>query len=605
VRTLDKVEQRLVTFKDVQAAYERSEAQGGLRAARESMRMARRYHRVSRAISEQNVQYAERSVGNEGLVLRLRASQRRTKEVETRAEELETNERSLRLLVREVGLSAGLGQMLRQARSGLPVLNGLEGELKTLSQSISEVVVAQFDVRTQRRRLADPKSEAKTRFTEDAFERIGVKTATVSAGEIAFATQLLDQQQDILDDLDQRYTALLTALQVQFQNTTHYRDIVERLGFFLDQRLVWIRSQAAFGPADFVRIWRAIRALVAPNWWVPAGGRAWSIVTDAPLTTLWPWLVAILFFFGLRQLPSSWWEERARPFNVFEQVAAALLIEAAMVSIGPLLLYGASRTFNDSGAGPTAVAVSNALGQVAIVWFTVAYMLRLTRPGGLGVRDFRAGEAAMGLVHSELRWLLPIFPIAVFFFALILPEQQESIYAGLSRAAFLILMVMLAVFIYRTAHPERELLEPYFESAAGEWLGRLRYVVFSILIGVPTILGLVALVGYFFTAMILISRLILTVLLIVALLLARAVMLNWLRHARRKAVLNQHLRMQEKKGESVTSTDARALLEEAVAEFEAVDGQTRKVFRGLLILASLIGFSAIWFSVLPALEGLD
>jgi len=264
-----------------------------------------------------------------------------------------------------------------------------------------------------------------------------------------------------------------------------------------------------------------------------------------------------------------------------------------------------SRALHDSGAGPTAAAVSNALAEVAIVWFVVAYLRRLVRPGGLVVRDFRAGESAMALVHTELRWLLPILPPTVFFYALILPEQQESIFAGFSRAAFVALMLMMVVFTYRIAHPERALLRPYFDSSAGEWLGRLRYVVFAILVGLPAILGLFALAGYFFTAMILISRFIFTVLLIIALLLARALMLNWLRHARRKAVLNQHLRMQEEKGEPGTSTDARALLEEAVADFEAVDSQTRQVFRGLLILASLIGFSAIWFSVLPALEGLD
>jgi potassium efflux system protein len=123
-------------------------------------------------------------------------------------------------------------------------------------------------------------------------------------------------------------------------------------------------------------------------------------------------------------------------------------------------------------------------------------------------------------------------------------------------------------------------------------------------------LGGLAVLGYYYTALQLTCRVQVTIWLVLGLIVAKFLLLRWLLVARSKLAIQQAQRRRaaamatpqgaaQDGGRSATSTGDMLL------DLTAIDLQSRRLVRGSITLALIVGLWGIWVGVLPALKYLD
>ncbi|NIL95459.1 MAG: mechanosensitive ion channel protein MscS, partial [Woeseiaceae bacterium] len=124
--------------------------------------------------------------------------------------------------------------------------------------------------------------------------------------------------------------------------------------------------------------------------------------------------------------------------------------------------------------------------------------------------------------------------------------------------------------------------------------------------GVPLLLGLMALIGYLYTAAILTGRLIDTFWLILSLVVVNLVALRWLALTRRKIawqLAQEESAARQAEPEPEGELEGRApAVEHKPIDLDAVDQQTRRLLRAGLIFVGVLVTWGIWSEVLPALN---
>ncbi len=414
---------------------------------------------------------------------------------------------------------------------------------------------------------------------------------------------------------------------------------------FVIERVLWIRSSA---PAWRIRasdIEREARDALALGPWraikdsVRDGGR----LSTRPIASL----VALLVLFGARRRLRRALQEEGELAGQRTQVSIAptlraLVLSALIAAPYGALLYGIGIFLTqlevDAEHASYVLALADGCCRAAIPLWLIGAMRVLVRKEGLAEAHFRWTEEATKLVRRNTVWLFAIAPAAAFlaeFFAGISGSatgDMDAIFAplglesttgaeGLSRAAFLVDVLACAVFAYRVLHPARGILAINAgKMRSGDLLTRLRRLWFLLLMAALIAFGLVAILGYGYTARSLFSRLVLSVALLVGIFVVRGTALRWIRlELRAEAFEKLRKRREEMRAKRQAEIEVRRSAGEDVEELESeglevedqeVDVATLSsdvlgLVRIVTGFAAVLGVLATCSSVLPALGVFD
>jgi potassium efflux system protein len=137
------------------------------------------------------------------------------------------------------------------------------------------------------------------------------------------------------------------------------------------------------------------------------------------------------------------------------------------------------------------------------------------------------------------------------------------------------------------------------------WPNRLRMIWYTVLVGVPAALAVVALTGYLYTAGVLLGSLVGELWLALILIVVHQSIVRWLIVTRRSLALKAALERRasreaqreaaDKGAEPLTSVDTEVNL-------ASLDNQTRRLLNSSIFIAASVGLWLIWSDVLPALN---
>jgi potassium efflux system protein len=243
--------------------------------------------------------------------------------------------------------------------------------------------------------------------------------------------------------------------------------------------------------------------------------------------------------------------------------------------------------------------------------FNALVFRALSAPRGMLNLHFGWQEANLKIIRQQLNRIVTIGTPLLFLTVLLFLSDIESDQSTVGRLVFIIFMVFLAIIIRPLTHPISGVVATYYMRFPDRWSSKLRWVWFSLSVGLPLLLGVVSALGYLYTSGVLAALTLKTIWRLLALGVVYLVFLRWFalaRHQLARQIANEEFqaRLAARKEQSEGNAEGEtALAAEEPLDIEKVDQQTKKLLRSALIVIALFVVWGIWADMLPAFAILD
>lgn len=533
--------------------------------------------------------------------------------------QLESAESQARQREAKVGSSPAFGIRLRQERRDLVDVAALRRERKQRLEEFENAQLDYFHWRDQLENL-EPVEETIRRLDSqldaagldenevDALKR-QIQSAVEMRKEYLSATvQAYDDYIDTLDTLDYEQQVLI--------------DVTQAFAAYIDERVLWIPSQSRLTFEHLSSDLAGFRQVAGRDIWSPVVGFYAADLWSNPLWyfaggAVWVGLIAILG--RLKSLLARMGQKASNRLNtsMIPTVRSAFVTGVWSVIVPwPLWVLGWRAYLS-----PAAPDSMHDFGRSLLLIGVTAYFLELTRqtcrPGGLGQAHFGWRQQLCRMVLRQSRNLLIVgLPLAIVVALLRLHEHREGAEA-LQRMIFIALACLVASAFDRLTRRSSEVMQEWIEAYPGGWLDRLWILWHLSAVAVPLSLGILAYVGYYFTAQKLAAKLGLSYILVGTLLFLRAMLLRGLSFRQRRLAIEQARQRRaaaaaeatrypeesaSKSEVAAAAVAAQAGPEQEAADLSQVSTQTRRLANTTVTVLGIIGLWLVWIDVLPALN---
>ena len=521
--------------------------------------------------------------------------------------------RGIRQQLGIAGFSDALGPVLLEERRNLPEVRQYHQSAKERQQGIIQARLEQFkteELLRGARAVEESLRESAARFEPDwsDAERQAV---------VAELRPLLAERLQLLEKLSGGYSSLTSNLVALDEAQRKLIDQAELYGALLDRHLLWIRSSPQLDSEWLNGLGSALEWLIEPAHWREVWQNLERGARNQPtLATL-----CALIFFGLLRYRRSMIGRLGEGVDAIGDVrrdrfgltGRALAMTALLALPWPWLLMCLAWLLSVSGnAADFSRGVSIGLVAGAFLTVNVTLLRQLCRPRGLAMAHFGWSEAGCRLVRRHLAWFLWVGPLSLIIVGLCEVQPDTRYGDTLGRAVFCVSSLALTVVLWRVLDPRQSLLAGLAAGRAGAaW--RLRYLWYPLIVGTYALIVLLALSGYYYTAMQLRGRMTLTGWLLLGAVLLVNLFLRWLNISQRRLALQRALAKREAQLAARASKDAAPASGEGVPEMlslpdldlTTISEQTRSLM-GLTVLLGLgFGLWQIWGGLIPAFSILN
>jgi potassium efflux system protein len=207
----------------------------------------------------------------------------------------------------------------------------------------------------------------------------------------------------------------------------------------------------------------------------------------------------------------------------------------------------------------------------------------------------------------HLRWFILIgLPLGLASLA-ISAHENDAWRDSFGRLLFMAGMLLSAWFLWRVLQPVGGVFYEFIAYRRDGWIDRFDSLCFPMAIGAPIVLGVLAALGYFYTARQLATRLQATLLVLMGALLVGAFLMRWVLIVRRRLAMQQarQRRAAAQAEPPLEGTSPIPPTAESGMDLSTINIQTRRLVQMALVIGSLAGVGFIWGDVLPALSILN
>jgi len=523
--------------------------------------------------------------------------------------------RTARVQLEIAGFGGSLGQILHRQRRELPRMPQYESDARQRNERITEARLQQFQVTEEHRSLGDPEQRAQRALQQPLDPPVADEA--IKQGIAAQLRGLYAERASLLGKLDDAYGTYVAQLGELDSLQRQLIEQSQRYAKLLEENLFWIASTNRVDRAWFSDLRTSLMWLVNPSNWRQVWQGLSAGFANLPLLGIAGSLLVPLLILYRNRLRTYLRKLGGRIGNV-RQDSLWLSIEGLIVSLlltlpWPLLFgtYGWLLTH-----GPTHPPFSNAVGSallaVAQTFLIIGGFREICIDDGLLDKHFGWRKRARHKLRHHLTWLLGITALSAFCISLT-QHQTDDVYASsLGRLAFLIVSITLAAFLWRTLHPKEGSIAEILSLHQDSRLWLLRRSWHPMIAAVPLALGLLALEGYYFTALQLLGRLFQSGWLVVGAILIVQLLLRGLNINKRKLVFSKAVAKREADlaARETREEDDEAPLEtpdgsELAVNLDTVDDQARQLLRIALIVTITAGLWWIWSDIAPALNILN
>ena len=589
--------------KDLQAAVDVKRKEEADRAAREAARAAAsaaRAHPVLSPVAQESARVANERTGTDGLTVKIPRATKELEGVKARLAQLQQDLKGLREKEKIVGRTATFGVLLRKQRAELPHVSDYTRQLKDWQAQIAAAHLRLIELRERRRALSDVDAAAR-----GIVAQLDTSVAEAQRARVAEAAkELLESLRKNLDELIRDYDtyfAKLLDLTVQVQSLIAQ---VEEVAAYIGERVLWIRSAPPLGLRDVPVAFEAGQWLIGPKAWGDAAKAFWADACANPaIIAAGAILFAMLIALRrrcVRRLEQAGKVVSQRTAAVFAPTLWAVALTALLATTLPALIGFVAWRLANSPDGGAVKAVAEGLSTVAAIMLTFGALSQICRPNGLAEAHFRTGAKVLGPLRTRLLLLTILLGAMGFLVSGIEAQGSEEWKSSLGRAALIVALVTIAAFAWRMLRPSA----PLWKDRSGErnWVQRLRLLWYVLAIPAPLLLALLAILGYYYTALHLTGRLAATFWFVAGLAIASAIGQRWLAVMYRHYVLRRVRRQREEQAAAEGDVSPGAAEDSEMGlQLSQVNKQNQRLLRTVAAVALVLGVWWIWAESLPAL----
>ncbi len=571
---------------------------------------------------EINTRFAER---NQAVAKRLAEINSQKNSIAKKTDELQREFHDTKFMIDRIGLSGPTGALLRKGKSELP---NSQASLLAADRANAEADEVQFEIFEIDRQLASLSSES-------------VMQEIIDGGTSQIPPQLKVLEEPIETLIKTRWellTGTRTNLNTLFKSLVDIEFADRTLALvstefrsYINERILWIRSNKLL--FSQLQIDDSDLKVVSPAAWQIVAQRFQDMVRGRPLWFgLIGFAIATLFVLKRRlrnrvvqlgQVASrgscdTFWPTAKTLFATF---LIAMTGPAIFLSIGLFIQHS---EFNDG------TSLFSALGFafLTVAWFAIPieFLRRMCREDGLAQKHFAWPDDAVRILKRNLDWLSPVGGLIVFGITLLLRLDLTHQIDLSERLMFVAGMICLTIFLYRCLHPKTGIFHEYLKAHERSWVTQTATAWFSGILWFPITFGVLAIVGYYYTALNLLGCVFLTFVVAAVGETLRALLLRFIlvqrRHihieaSKRKRQLDRDLREKEhatnnEATEALHAAEAAHRLEAAGVTEALMDvdvdvnaGEANRLVSLGMWLVWGFALLSIWSDVLPALQALE
>jgi len=575
-----------------------------------------------------NTEMAKRNLELEQNSLQIKAKADKLKQ---RVESLEKKFLETKGRVSAIGLTGSVGAMLRTRKGELALMMSEHREMLKTASIIEELQYDIFDIDHRQKELSPEL------IRSEIVEAYGEQRQAVWAELEAPIKELIEERLGILKATRASLTRYSDSL-LDIQSSTRSKsEIVKRFSEYINERILWIRSnkllfsQLEFDEGDEVAF--------SSTAWLKAGKEMVQVVISRPVPIGLGALLYVFLLFRRKRLRSEidrLGEVAARgSCESFWPTARAFLLSMLFALTLPLtpFLLGLVMLNAPFGASTLFVAVGRSLIAAALFALPFEALRVICRRKGLGNMHFDWSLVSVSRLKRNLDWVVWPGAVLVFVVCLLLQLNHTHRVDLLERVFFVVGLLFAAYFLYRTFNRKDGVFSEYLKSNLQTWANQTSALWTGFILVVPLSLALLAICGYYYTALNLAEcayfSFAFAVLVETLRAMTRRLVLvrkrrSFILAARRKreveiqahrAALKEKAKAREeaaKRGETLPVETAPAPVEtfnvQTEIEADEIAGnviQVQKLISISLVLVWGIGMWLIWIDVLPALKELD
>ncbi len=539
------------------------------------------------------------------------------------AEELQLKQTRLKQLEEEFALAREqvkypiqtetIGLALLEISRTLPSIKDYRRDSAQRRVLMGEIRSAQLIIDRQRLELAD---------VDRAIQKILKNVESLPRPEIENMKielrQLLSDRRNLLKKLQERYRRVFKNIQrLEFvEQTIAVR--AEQEALFLDQHLLWIRNAKRIGVNDLRNLPKALQWMFSPHNWRQVVQNLGLAFTRHMVLWIAGLLIAFTFM-GLRRWAHRDMARIARDMysvktDSFVLTLRALALTGRVVLGWPLLIglvgwqlakVSLDQDFPHAVGSGLLFAVQTLLGGL--------FLYEICWKNGVAKVHFKWPESVRRAMRRSLQWFILLAFAMTFIVAAVQTRNDAAFTDSLGRLCLMLFMAGFSVWAAYMLRFSGEIVTMLKLRRPRGWLVRLKYVWYSLSVGLPLVLALLAAMGYYYSAYALYIRMGETIALILILLIVKDLVLRWLFITRRRLAFEEVQRKKEAEAEKQDKEQVpaagfegeAAVIEEPEINVDQIYEQNRVLLRTIMFFSALIGLWLIWSNVLPALNFLE
>ncbi len=595
------------------------EAESAREETKETERLAFGKHELVQEFAQRNTQLGEEL---NALAAELERVTREENAAAAQAKLVADNFRLARQKLEIAGLGEALGQMLLEQRRGLADAGDFKAAEARRRQRVIDSSLRQIRNQQERARMRDINL-----YVDDLMASLSETWRGLLREEILQFAELRRELLDKAIAADDTYLQALGELDFAQRQLS---EAVTAYNDFLDERLLWVRTGKLPSWETLGSISQSIAIFVSPTHWLELG-RALILPGSFPWVLL---LGLALFAFLLKNTRALRASLKRSGRNVGQlrhdrYVASlrALTLTLVLALPWPILFtaLGLHLQFVQSidaldiethltqsavWTGQFVPAIGAAFSGIALYFFYFVAFRIFCEPRGLAVAHFGWSRPIAEKLRHQTRRLMSVFLPTAFLLIASVSYDPAALAGGLSRLLFVIVLVALAWFFGRILTPANGALREFYAANRGNPITWFRYLWLLLGLALPILLGVLAAVGYVYTAAQFGARLVDTLWLIVALILIHQLVVRWVLLTERRLAFEDALERHRaqraaKDGEGAAGEVDPLQPEEPVIDYGALSEDTTRLINTALVLVAAVGLWAIWSDVLPAFGILD
>lgn len=531
--------------------------------------------------------------------------------VEAQSSEIETDFKSAERKISLAGLSPALGKILREQRRNLSIKDEFGLQSEAIQNETALTSLEQFRVEDKIKRLVDIDARLKEIMSEQVDPELPANERMMIQAELRI---LLNNQKDLLNRLAVAYATYLRTLG-DFDFARQQMAVqAHKFAVYLDERLLWVPSSEPIGVSYIADLYHSVKWLLSPFNWMALIKDTLTVL----LHNLFLNFVAIVCFIGLH-LCRNWAKQQLKIIagyvekiyiDNFYYTLRALAYTLMLVMPLPLLIkyLGWLLSSGIVHVDEFSKAIGEGLYSSALPLFFLRFFYRLFALDGIGRKHFQWKESTVVLLRKHIAWIRFIAVPGVFLISCTGASKFSAHSDSLGRLALIIIMLAMAVFASQILKPSGGLLQDYINKNPHEWVVRLRYVWYPLVILIPVVIIGFAVAGYYLSALELQQQLVITLRLIFLSIIIHAMVFRWLTLVSRQLAI-KNARQKRKAAlaekQQAGSEDPVLPVDEQQIDIPKVNAQTLTLVNVFIGFALVVGFWMIWKDMLPAFSFLD